>query len=584
MAFSFSAFAPGWLPLFLVLPLTLCRADYSVWDFAPNFANDPIQPYPSLKNPDGTNISIENLKGTRLYGWKGCSPNEVEDIKDAWDDFYKLAQQKDLYKKIDWASQAATDFWGPASGDRVIPKDTRKEIQQVFKAAQQMYSSLWHSYPPWMWYMYLWIEVRCSDSKTGKDSSDPDNKCGDAKPNEGKCPGGSMPNPGGEENLMQAFADPHPDDNGGYSRITFCNGFFKLNSLTEIVNLNKKQPKAVKNRLDKWDNRARAFFHEVTHLDYFMSAGDDKKAKTPYISDLEIRYKTASTQPAWYVCYGPYNAKVLRNWLDPDPKYSAYFTQRNADNYAWFAMANYVTSLIGFYPTSPSPGNKRPMQEPRDADSHEAPLSVNSTASSNSTISSNGDLIPGDEQDPPPDFTYPGCGDKVEADDINADIINASVMKPSAATEYIYHLPSGQSSHMGHGPVVPYRPGDTIVTLTALPTLSGVPTVPTMPALPATTAIGDTCDVSYRWLYDLVEVRGKAWTTAELGTNGENLKTQIAGCGDITDWNFQLTPNDCCMDWYVSCHLPIGVKDCVGRAVVTAAGPGATIGDCHGAG
>ena len=86
------------------------------------------------------------------------------------------------------------------------------------------------------------------------------------------------------------------------------------------------------------------------------------------------------------------------------------------------------------------------------------------------------------------------------------------------------------------------------------------------------TPLGDTCDVSYRWLYDLVEIRGKAWKTTELVTNAENLKTQIAGCGDATDWNFQLTPIDCCMDWYVSYHLPIGVKDCVGRAMETAGG------------
>lgn len=84
-------------------------------------------------------------------------------------------------------------------------------------------------------------------------------------------------------------------------------------------------------------------------------------------------------------------------------------------------------------------------------------------------------------------------------------------------------------------------------------------------------------------LYDLVEVLGKAWTTAELGTNGENLKAQIAGCGYITDWSFQLTPNDCCMDWYVSCHLPIGVKDCVGGAVVSAAVSSATVGECYSA-
>ena len=37
------------------------------------------------------------------------------------------------------------------------------------------------------------------------------------------------------------------------------------------------------------------------------------------------------------------------------------------------------------------------------------------------------------------------------------------------------------------------------------------------------------------------------------------------------------------MDWYVSYHLPIA-KDCKGRVVETAGGPGVTVGDCCGAG
>ena len=150
------------------------------------------------------------------------------------------------------------------------------------------------------------------------------------------------------------------------------------------------------------------------------------------------------------------------------------------------------------------------------------------------------------------------------------------------ATQYIVPWPSAIAPHMGHGPVVNPHPGETIITLSRPPLATTVPT--NIPAPAPATPQGDTCDVSYRFLYDLVEIRGKAWTTAELGENAANLKTQLAGCGDITDWNFQLTPKDCCMDWYVSCRLPIGVKDCVGRAVKTAGGPSAVVGDCYGAG
>jgi hypothetical protein len=142
-------------------------------------------------------------------------------------------------------------------------------------------------------------------------------------------------------------------------------------------------------------------------------------------------------------------------------------------------------------------------------------------------------------------------------------------------TRDVYELPTITGLQLGHGPVVMGGPSVVIHTVASGPTLTPVPLPP---------PLSDTCDVSWRLVYDLVEVRGKAWTTTELGNNGENLKSQLAGCGAITDWNFQLTPDDCCMDWYVSCHLPIGVKNCVGRAVVSAAGSSATVGDCHGAG
>ena len=163
--------------------------------------------------------------------------------------------------------------------------------------------------------------------------------------------------------------------------------------------------------------------------------------------------------------------------------------------------------------------------------------------------------------------------------------IVTSTTVPIATTPSPFSVPAVRSGiqlssvSLWQGPdptnVVPFLKGGPVV----MP-----PRTFTTAAAPTAGPEGDTCDVSYRFLYDVVEVRGKSWTTAELGTNGENLKTQLAGCGDLTDWNFELTPNDCCMDWYASARLPIGVRACVGRAVVTAGGPNANVGNCNGAG
>ena len=47
----------------------------------------------------------------------------------------------------------------------------------------------------------------------------------------------------------------------------------------------------------------------------------------------------------------------------------------------------------------------------------------------------------------------------------------------------------------------------------------------------------DSCDVSYKFLWDQFEVRGKNFDPTKFGRDGDGLKKQIKGCGDLTDWN-----------------------------------------------
>ncbi|RYP00514.1 hypothetical protein DL764_006483 [Monosporascus ibericus] len=356
--------------------------DYNeVWNYAPDFSNDKFPPYPDLKDESGNNITVENIRGTHLFGWKGCGNEEVNKITRAYKDFHTLTSQDGVYKNIDWAHAAAVDFWGP----------------KIFEAANEVWSYWWSYQPPWFSWRQLWIEVRCSDSKQGSDSSDPDDVCGDAKPDRDHCPyraplQSSKP-------TLQAWSDP----TGKYSKITFCNDFFNLDTFEE--SMSKNRPANQKKRLDKWDNQARCFLHEITHLDYFMNAGPGDENKSPYVSDLEIRY-TDRGSTGWHEAYGPYNARVLTNYRDPDPQYSGYYTQRNADNYAWFALAKYVEGKIGGYPDLPRAGRKKPLEEPRDAATHGPPQRRDVD---------DGIVEARDEDDPPEDMPeYPGCGDRAE--------------------------------------------------------------------------------------------------------------------------------------------------------------------------
>lgn len=91
-----------------------------------------------------------------------------------------------------------------------------------------------------------------------------------------------------------------------------------------------------------------------------------------------------------------------------------------------------------------------------------------------------------------------------------------------------------------------------------------------------------SCDVSYKFFFDSFEVRGKNLPSAKFGADGEGLKNELNGCGAITKWNFEWTPDDVKFQWYASGQLPIGTKGCVGRALVSAGG--ADDGNCHGAG
>ncbi|XTI88891.1 hypothetical protein V2W45_1398883 [Cenococcum geophilum] len=156
---------------------------------------------------------------------------------------------------------------------------------------------------------------------------------------------------------MEAYSD-NSDKDQRYSRITFCNLFFNgLRSLAEATNWVKSGPEIRQNNLMLWDNRARCFFHEIAHLDYFMNA----PASSPPTDDLQITYKHKDGRYTGGA-YKPYNCKVLRNWQS-----SGWFPQRNADSFAFYAMAMWATKEIGRYPYLPRAGTKPPESRPRDS-------------------------------------------------------------------------------------------------------------------------------------------------------------------------------------------------------------------------
>ncbi|KAI1120096.1 hypothetical protein F5Y10DRAFT_290321 [Nemania abortiva] len=287
------------------------------WTYAPNFASDPFPPYPPLKNDDGSDIAIENLRGTRLFGWEQCGGN-WKPIADAWKEFNGLPSQSGVKSGIDWNSDAVNEFFGGTGA--AIPDGRKKSIQQIFDAASQMWT---YSFTdilnppssetfPWKW---LWIRVTCSG---GDGSGDPDNVCGERP---------------GEDPGTVAYVHPVAKVKD-YTTVTFCKLFFDdfepLSTVTDRMNniLGEKE----RQNLTMWQyNRASVWMHEVTHMDYFMN--------TPYygpiIEDLEFNYYKEIRQ-----AYGPRDAKRVAN-IDR-VQGAGKWTGINADSFSLFALAKWV--------------------------------------------------------------------------------------------------------------------------------------------------------------------------------------------------------------------------------------------------
>ena len=95
-------------------------------DYGPDFSKDPFPPYPDVMNPDGSNITVENWRGVRLFGWKGCDSGAQSIIVETMKHFHTLADQKALWKDIDWDPPAARDIWGHSDDPRKAVLDNIK--------------------------------------------------------------------------------------------------------------------------------------------------------------------------------------------------------------------------------------------------------------------------------------------------------------------------------------------------------------------------------------------------------------------------------------------------------------------------
>ena len=101
--------------------------------------------------------------------------------------------------------------------------------------------------------------------------------------------------------------------------------------------------------LATYENQAAIMLHEMTHLDL---AADSSVGSTPNprVWDFTVDFQDLDGQTWRAKAYGPLHTKILARYEPDSPTdfpQTGYYVQRNADNFAMYALAKYVQSKIG---------------------------------------------------------------------------------------------------------------------------------------------------------------------------------------------------------------------------------------------
>jgi hypothetical protein len=253
--------------------------DGEIWDNAPVYFQDEIPPYPPLKNDDGSDIDIKNLRGTRLFGYDGCGSifsTERSKINKGWDDFNALSNLDRLKSNIDWNSRAVNEFFGSGEG-RSISDEQKALIQKKFYYASEMWAHWWDDLRPPVPQWYNWIRVRCNNHPDGS----------------------------AFDGVAYTLNDPKD-----YTTTVFGKLYMDLSK--DLVNLTNTMNylKTAEDRiyLENWTwSRAAIWLHEAMHMQYFMNTMANQD---PSVPDLIIRNRDGREVTA----YGIEHSKRLGNW------------------------------------------------------------------------------------------------------------------------------------------------------------------------------------------------------------------------------------------------------------------------------
>ena len=332
----------------------------TVWDYAPDLSRTKDPVYPSLTNADGSNITVENLRGTHLFGFDGCGGPQQAAIIQAYNDLTpsslfprslriltgttppqrtSLGPPVELIKfqmTVEITSSVSTYSFSGASHSltsyqktpsRNLNRSTSTRGHGSRRGSPGTSCGFgWVINKPLIWDPWLTsFQVRCS-TENKVTTGDPENGCKNLKPSDLGCGVPPPRDPSNDEDRLEAYTNPIGAKWYGveYTRTTFCQKFFnELDSLADAITQGKDEDHETQNNLNTWNNQARVFIHEATHYNYFI----DADGTVPFVDDLTFTYKGKDRVKVDSEGYGPYDTRVLTNYRKKTK--GGFYTQRN---------------------------------------------------------------------------------------------------------------------------------------------------------------------------------------------------------------------------------------------------------------
>ncbi|KAK2596250.1 hypothetical protein QQS21_006342 [Conoideocrella luteorostrata] len=285
---------------------------------------------------------LMNRMGTYLKGWltrflfyfSGCSREESNIIARAYKDANRLANQDKVKSNIQFDGPEAEDWFGPESE---VTMTQRQQIQAVFANVATVSDGSFLN--PFKWS----IIVRCKEAQGRARCRVPL----DTDP----CRPPRRP----WERSTTAYSKNGASYNN--PEITFCPAFFLKPSLDAAITAGRILPSPYQLDIGEYQNTAETFLHELMHL--WLASDSKNGSPNPYPDDLKISYaEKIGGIIRWPTIdvYGPALAKLLARYepIDPpnDPP-AGFYTQRNAENYAYYALMMYIEKELGVYPYLP---------------------------------------------------------------------------------------------------------------------------------------------------------------------------------------------------------------------------------------